>query len=98
MNILCLLLLCIILFTILALIVLDQKSKSERMRIVPFMNNHYSKRSDTYSRLQYNMKRIAVMYKPKCKNKLDDIILSQLIEKSPVRNLVSYRIPKLLYC
>ena len=31
------------------------------------------------------------------KNKLDERILSQLIEKSPLRNLVSYRIPKLLY-
>ena len=38
------------------------------------------------------------MYKPRCKNKLDERILSQLIEKSPIRNLVSYRIPKLLYC
>ena len=38
------------------------------------------------------------MYKPRFKNKLDERILSQLIEKSPLRNLVSYRIPKLLSC
>ena len=35
---------------------------------------------------------------PRYKNKLDERILSQLIEKSPLRNLVSYRIPKLLSC
>ena len=43
------------------------------------------------------MKWITDMYKPRCKNKLDERIISQHIEKSPVRNLVSYRIPKLPY-
>ena len=98
MNIQCLLLICFLLFTLSALLLHDQKSKSERVRIVPFMNNHYSHRSDIHNTTQYNMKCIAVMYKPRCKNKLDERILSQFIEKSPIRNLVSYRISKLLYC
>ena len=43
------------------------------------------------------MKWITDMYKRRCKNKLDERILSQLIEKSTMRNLVSSCIPILLY-